>query len=1074
MKTLSRLFWLSLMALFFIFKVSVASDQSSNSDNEGTEFDEHGADQQDDQHAQVEEYDFMEHHTNNHQADNLTPEGIMHQIIVGFREDLPRNVLPYLNDEQLSYLLMNPTGARLAAQNYYELLPNMIGFINVDAIDTEFFVHLAVFRDQNILGIDSIPALMIANAVKFQSMYKKLNLNGFIRKLDQLNHEVSHFVDQVFLLPHLFNFPTVINPQTYLGKGMELNPDQNGTKTDFIIWNISLQLFIFNLLNVPEFAASEHFQEIVGIVKAELDSAHQSVDETFEEFKYNYFGMIDNPIFSCKSVFNTETPLTLQQNAITINQLSASVGLPSYFASINYDDLSTDMKIVYRLLVYVAIFNPSILQDFEIHDIATKIINEKDSEELTEAELYFFATACLNRNLSSTIVKISRNFSTSRFRAIVMGIMERERRVYDSITRNTSTLGDFLFLTGTNPREPLNNPITMTNENYYKTIQKGRLQSGKTATSTAEITASQGQALPEPPRKSKRRLFGENKSENPLFNSHFLSENHLRSVGKLNTAYFAKTFVVPYPNKEFFEKRIDHLFQNLNEADGGEAKWTAYVSSIEDEELREQYERKERLMDEFVVLTFRALYLNQKNPNALIKIYFSDSPGVGGGVTGEAIGFLSRIIILPKYKVFYYSPKIFGFVPYPLLHPEIMGVLGFMNSWFIKSDAPTNWHLPANFIKFLFYEEDTNESLQGLIENLYPELFAKINGLLSDLSNPLDYFPTTFKSHQPLAFVEDEPVSPFDLFEPLRNLGPNVSSFAEFLDAERSVLLDEVINVKRKRVKRSYEESKGENLEMLAESKENDNANDNPIQSENENNGDEEEEIDPKADPKLLVRYFEQLKLKKQIVGAIKHACSSELIDHLLMGRFCFMRQFLTAFNDLSQAHINAQFYNGVQLAQNKEFEVKDILIGLNYEIPRNDLRIFDNESQEYMAPKQILEKILRSYTPKLLRSFYWFCTGCFSLPLSGLDKKPIQVQVSDYFLLPSAATCFRIFRFHTRGTYDENYAALYTAITETSGYQFIENRDQIPGQAPAQEPAQAQTSSISNPIDLTDENADI
>ena len=73
-------------------------------------------------------------------------------------------------------------------------------------------------------------------------------------------------------------------------------------------------------------------------------------------------------------------------------------------------------------------------------------------------------------------------------------------------------------------------------------------------------------------------------------------------------------------------------------------------------------------------------------------------------------------------------------------------------------------------------------------------------------------------------------------------------------------------------------------------------------------------------------------------------------------------------------------------------------------------------------------------------KKFYWFCTGCLSLPVGGLGINRITVKFSSLALLPAAATCFRLLKFYLRPNLAANRGALDISLKCTSGYFFIEN----------------------------------
>ena len=166
------------------------------------------------------------------------------------------------------------------------------------------------------------------------------------------------------------------------------------------------------------------------------------------------------------------------------------------------------------------------------------------------------------------------------------------------------------------------------------------------------------------------------------FSSHFLSQDQIDSLTEpINNQVLQRTqtYTVPCPDKDFFLARMDNLMQNLDSADLGETAWNMKVAEMikTDPGIKDVYEEHENILDAFVQQTFKIIHSVHLTPNKAFKIEFIDSPSFGNGLKQETIEIFNRAILLPKYKIFYYNPRILGFVPYPLLDPVIMGMLGF-------------------------------------------------------------------------------------------------------------------------------------------------------------------------------------------------------------------------------------------------------------------------------------------------------------------------------------------------------------------------------------------------------------
>ena len=189
-------------------------------------------------------------------------------------------------------------------------------------------------------------------------------------------------------------------------------------------------------------------------------------------------------------------------------------------------------------------------------------------------------------------------------------------------------------------------------------------------------------------------------------------------------------------------------------------------------------------------------------------------------------------------------------------------------------------------------------------------------------------------------------------------------------------------------------------------------------------------------------RYEEQMDLKQQIVDAIIQVVSEEISNIYSLEDLISFVISLRAFNQFSQPFLTSTFYDQLQASHSKPFTAEEIIKGLVYKDARVDIEIVGPEG-EILTPKETLERILRTFDSNLLRAFYWFSTGCLCLPIGGLDSNPIQVQIYDQLLLPSAATCFRIFKFNVQKYYIANLGALRRALLESSGYHYIEAREQ-------------------------------
>lgn len=170
----------------------------------------------------------------------------------------------------------------------------------------------------------------------------------------------------------------------------------------------------------------------------------------------------------------------------------------------------------------------------------------------------------------------------------------------------------------------------------------------------------------------------------------------------------------------------------------------------------------------------------------------------------------------------------------------------------------------------------------------------------------------------------------------------------------------------------------------------------------------------------------------------------------LLLGRFAFIKNFLPCFNALAQDHITASLYSCLQKAQAKEITADILISGLSFTDERIDIKILDEEGQVY-TPRQALYFILGELPKEMMKTFYWFCTGCWTLPLGNLSSNPIGVVINQVERLPSARTCFRSFNFNLNPNLKlmGHLEAMRRALKESNGFNADEGinvRNQIVG----------------------------
>ena len=968
---------------------------------------------------------------------NYSPEQIYLLIIADSQTTLPSGVLCQLDYNHIFDLLSNPLGARLIANRFTEFfsLPDVSSFA-ADMIHDNFYLNLNIFSavDYDDFIHANIPNLILLRTLNLHSFARKLNLNGFIGLLKSLPPDFVVLPSQNFLLPHLFDLPQMDYPLLYLKRGITFNPDEvdinfdSSAVNDFNTWNIALQLFKYKLINYEEYTTSIYIEDLI----ESINEAYACYYSLFTRSNYNYFGISDNnAMFGSISDF-------ISLEGVTIDDIGSSVGLPD-FMNVKYTDLTSQSRIRYRLVLYVALFNPNIVDSLSIlNDLIVNLVTSAHANDFTKAEINFFVTECFNREFFDAISRIFRVAPRSRFRRVAEYKIGKDQAIFEKTMENIpSAVISLPFFTRWTESEFLDQGIKLKNEIFYKTRQSFLIPALSTSSSSRSNSDDEEHNsmnyIADSPSSIKRSRDGSSVVSS-AFDSHFLTTQQISHfITPVNERNYntEESFVVPCPDKEFFLERMDNLMQNLESPDFGEAAWKHKIDAmtILNPETRDVYANHEATLDDFVRKTFKIIYLVYLKPNINFRIDFEGSPSFGNGLKQETIEMFNRAILLPKYKIFHYNFRILGFVPYPLLDPQVLGMLGYLNAFSITVDQPVCWQLSSDYTKFLFYEENPHESMDDLVNTLYGKLFDNINALVDPYINPIDYFPTTFHSHQPLPFSDSFKHTPLDLFSPFDASKSGFTNLGTFLQHQTLELLDETIIIPPSKKRFCFEESKGESVGNLIDSKEDEAGSEIDLEL--------EKEIFERSE-----RLAKQELLKRQVVEAIIEVLTREIIEHLLIGRYYFMRMYLRAFNIFSMKFITSAFYDQLQAAHSKPFTVEEIIKGLRFTNERADIVITGSDG-ELLTPRQTLEMIIQTFDAKMLRTFYWFCTGCFSLPIGGLESKPIDVHVVDQLLLPSAATCYRYFKFNVQKTFLANLGALRRALLESSGYHYIETHTQ-------------------------------
>jgi hypothetical protein len=975
--------------------------------------DEEEEEEEEEQHVQLHEYSDIDILN---QINFSDPETLLANIIGGGIDQVSDIMISSLPPHLIFDLLSDPIGARLAASCPFEIFSQAnLNALIIDCIDENFFIHLDLFSENvQRQSLSQVPVDFVVKTIQIHSLHKKFNLMGFIDKFENYDDVLSFALPKPLCLPHLFDFFQMSSPDYFMGRGISY--DYGLSKKDKIIWDISLQLFLKYISTVKSLEESAATAEVLMAFKREISTSRLQLGQDID-FKMNYFGLKSEDEFDFFQVFRTRKLFTFEERSLSLSDLSSSLGFPD-FIYVDYCSLGVEDRIVYRLIIYLTIFNPTLMSKSARNDLILDFLKVVPHEDFSITEFKFFTCACVTRKLGDLIAAAFSQAVCVEFRKAIEKILIGSTRDYDlvvdSITSDIDKLiflkrGTVFFKTG----------LKIENEEFYRKRRANRPTLEDENKNSEDEDEEKIENIPRPLVRTKRLRNGDKVPESH-FSSHFLSSDQIQSLGPIQSHQGGgghSTFVIPYPNKDFLNARYDNLMQNLDSPDLGEIEWKKRLAKLGKNE-KDAHERNEQDLDEFVRSTFVAINFMSTRPRATIDIVFRGSPSRGEGLKLEAFETFARVILLPRFKLFYYNSELKGFIPYPLLHPEIMASLGFLNRWFLSNDLPLNWNLSGDYLKFLFYEEDPYESMKILIERFYGIIFKNFDGLNVPGINPLDYLPSNFYAHQPLAFHDQDPNfnSPLDLFAPSDQLGNSqYTTIFKYLDQGTIDFLAEIISPP----KSEFEESKDDFVEDSIEI------------------GSQSTLIDEYS------RYFRQLELKVEIIETIKQVASVEIIQYLLLGRFAFMRNFLPIFNSLSQNRLTSSLYLSLQNAQSKDFTAEILISGLNFSIERNDIQIFDHEGNIY-TPRETLSFILRSLPQDMLKTFYWFCTGCFTLPLGGLSSNPIGVVINQTPKLPASRTCFRSLTFNINPDLDlhGHLQAMIQALTESTGFNVDEGTE--------------------------------
>lgn len=658
--------------------------------------------------------------------------------------------------------------------------------------------------------------------------------------------------------------------------------------------------------------------------------------------------------------------------------------------SIDYNSLSTTKRIQFRFIMYLCLTLPSNNEQnlplFE--DLYWSFVNYTGSAEhigLYES-IYFIDLCVANPELGSfPLVRYYAKSQSSRFSKLIKDRVKPQHVVnfknpihQVSLALNHEYSADILndeslFKRRMNLQDqPEIQEVTDTN------ARSGDDEDGSVAQNTLAFEAV---AVDGSRHRRKRDVFEATQpsrySQNEdkrrrvdYLQDHFLSEEQLCAL--FGADYFVEQvgfrLEIVYPDKTYLEARLGHFLQNLESPDFGESDWKA--NKIADPEKDEQIKK-------FVMGGFELVHklMHSRFDRGMLR--FKGSTSYGRGLILEALNMLGRVCILPFLELFMYDSRLKGFLPLPLLAPEMMAHLGYLSGLLILYDMPVNWNIAPAYSAFLNYVERLDEPLSYLAEYLYAPIFSNFYVLASyvDGGDLLDYIPTVITSHFPFPLKyckRDFPERRLNLY----SAGAGTTGCYLRLDAllpdKKALLLQSPDLFESK--------TEDEDATALIEHK--------------------------SSEPSVQERFY----ARTEFVNAMKPILLDDIALRMKLGRFEFQRHLLRVFRpSFHEMMLSSDLMARYWTATEKPFTAEDIKSGLLFS--NEDLLVQvddDSGAVATISAGEAFETILDSCSENDLRQFYWFVTGSHQLPANNLSIHPILVHFVNEKGLSVARTCFR------------------------------------------------------------------
>jgi hypothetical protein len=669
-------------------------------------------------------------------------------LMEALSDTLPPNYLQIFDHDQLTMLLQNTFCSRLIAKNSFDFFANQIyNFIIFDDIHNDFFEFLPVFQETSDINlITLIPSMYLVKALAVRSQKKLLNLEVLLKSLKYSSPEFRNEIDPVYCLPHLLDFDSLSDSWEKFKRGAEFIPSGNSKYA--LTWYISTQLFLINLQLKDISYNSDELVLLQSRIFGQIQQYFQYIGDS-ETGRSDYAGV--SRIWTADSyphIFGSSSPKSLGASGISILDLADSFGIHDLLEAGAYKSRCSDQKIIFRMLFYISILNPDILERSILSDWIKRMYLDFELKDLSKSEIDLFVCALFLFDYSDEMAFI---IETKRrnclIRSKILRSLNSRQTIFDAFISNLSSQSKKMkYLTiRAEAWSNLGKCLNLADEKMFMEMQRERV-------SQAALIAIAPPPLPDilaahsvqptadpvhlasdpnyiPPMKRTKRNSRNKVVPVSHFDSHFLNPIHLAAMSLARTTEQPSTYELPFPDQQYVERRLDNLMHHLNSADLGESAWNSRLEALDEETRSQEIEHEETLVSFFMEATFAIHKMSLDANYDKVNIKIIDHTGFGIGLKGETMNLYARVIILPCFKVFFYDPALQGFLPYPLLHPDTMALLGYVYGWCIEYDTLVNWHLAPEYLNFLFYEEDPNEPMGDVIKRFFKPVFTNCTPL---------------------------------------------------------------------------------------------------------------------------------------------------------------------------------------------------------------------------------------------------------------------------------------------------------------------------------------------------------